>query len=149
MRQLLEEAIEDVASLASSRGQTLVTELPPSLPQIHADEVRSRQIVMNLLNNALKFTPEGGHVLVRAREDESSLIVEVEDTGPGIPKKDQQRIFDPYHRRESDRERLSGLGLGLALCKSLVELHGGEIWVRSRPGKGSTFGFSLPLEADN
>ena len=149
MRQLLEEAIEDVASLASSRGQTLVTELPPSLPQIHADEVRSRQIVMNLLNNALKFTPEGGHVLVRAREDESSLIVEVEDTGPGIPKKDQQRIFDPYHRRESDRERLSGLGLGLALCKSLVELHGGEIWVRSRPGKGSTFGFSLPLDAAN
>ena len=77
------------------------------------------------------------------------MVVEVRDTGPGMPKKEQQRIFDPYHRIDSDRERLSGLGLGLALCKRLVELHGGQIWVSSRTGKGSTFTFSLPIKSVN
>jgi len=73
-------------------------------------------------------------------------VVEVKDTGPGIAEEEQQRLFDPYHRKEGDRERLSGLGLGLALSRTLVELHGGRIWVKSRAGRGSTFGFSLPLE---
>ena len=72
-------------------------------------------------------------------------MVEVKDNGPGIPKKEQQRIFEPYQRRRTDRERLSGLGLGLSLCKYLVELHGGKIWLESQIGKGSTFAFSIPL----
>lgn len=83
---------------------------------------------------------------MRAREEGDNLVVEVQDTGLGINKEDQKRLFDPYYRRVEDRERLSGLGLGLALAKKLVELHGGRIWVKSKKGQGSTFGFSLPLE---
>jgi len=102
--------------------------------------------VLNLLNNAFKFTPAGGKITLRAKQEDGNLVVEVKDTGPGIAEEDQQRIFEPYQRKESDRERLSGLGLGLALCKTLVELHRGRIWIKSRAGRGSTFGFSLPLE---
>ena len=144
--QLFHGIVDDMALVASSQGQSLLLELPPSLPLVWADEGRLRQVVLNLLSNALKFTPEGGKITLRAKEKDSALIVEVQDTGPGIAKEDQQRLFEPYHRLESDREHLSGLGLGLALCKALVELHGGHIWVESRVGEGSTFGFSIPLE---
>jgi signal transduction histidine kinase len=78
---------------------------------------------------------------------DAELVVEVKDTGPGIPEDQQSRIFQPYYRQLSDREQLHGLGLGLALSRFLVELHGGKIWVTSTVGKGSTFGFSLPLDA--
>ena len=145
--QLLREAADDMTPVASSHGQSLLLELPPSLPLAWADEGRLRQVVLNLLNNAAKFTPERGKIILRAREDSSNLIVEVQDTGRGITSEEQQRLFEPYHRLESDRDHLSGLGLGLALCKTLVELHGGRIWVQSQAGKGSTFGFSVPLEA--
>jgi len=81
---------------------------------------------------------------LRARKDGSILIVTLSDTGAGISEERQKTLFDPYHRVEADRQRLSGLGLGLALAKRFVELHGGHIWVTSERGKGSTFGFSLP-----
>ena len=85
-----------------------------------------RQVVLNLLNNAFKFTAEGGKITLSAWQEYSNLIVEVKDTGPGISEEEQERIFNAYHRIDSDRERLSGLGLGLALCKTLVELHDGK-----------------------
>ena len=144
--QLFQEVVEDVSSVTSSRGQSLILRLPPSLPLVWCDKGRLRQIVLNLLNNAFKFTPAGGEITLRAKQEDGSLVVGVRDTGPGIAEEEQKRIFNPYHRLEGDRERLSGLGLGLALCKTLVELHKGRIWVRSRAGKGSAFGFSLPLE---
>jgi signal transduction histidine kinase len=144
--QLLHEVAEYVSPVASSRQQSLVLELPDSLPLVKADKGRLRQVVLNLLNNAFKFTPGGGNITLRANKKNASLLVEVKDNGPGIDKVEQQHIFEPYHPKEFDGERLSGLGLGLALCKTLVELHGGQIWVKSHLGKGSTFGFSLPLE---
>jgi signal transduction histidine kinase len=116
---------------------------------VRADQVRLRQIVLNLLNNALNYTPEGGRIILRAGQKDANLVVEVEDNGPGIAEEEHQHMFEPYHRMEVAGERLSGLGLGLALCKMLVDLHGGQIWVKSRVGKGSTFSFSLPLEAAN
>ena len=145
--KLLREVADDMTPVASSHGQSLILELPPSLPLAWADEGRLRQVVLNLLNNAAKFTPEGGKIILRAREDSANLVVEVQDTGRGITEEEKQRLFEPYHRLESDRDHLSGLGLGLALCKTLVELHGGRIWVQSQAGKGSIFGFSVPLEA--
>jgi signal transduction histidine kinase len=145
--KLLREVADDMTPVASSHGQSLILELPPSLPLAWADEGRLRQVVLNLLNNAAKFTPEGGKIILRAREDSANLVVEVQDTGRGITGEEQQRLFEPYHRLESDRDHLSGLGLGLALCKTLVELHGGRIWVQSQSGRGSIFGFSVPLEA--
>ncbi|MEE8374202.1 MAG: ATP-binding protein, partial [Dehalococcoidia bacterium] len=145
--QLLRDAGSEMAAVAASQGQSLVLDLPSSLPLVNADAARVNQIVANLLTNAFKFTPEGGKIALRSRESGSSVVVEVQDTGPGISKSDQERLFEPYHRVARDRDRFSGLGLGLALAKTLVELHGGEIWVRSHPGQGSTFGFSLPLES--
>jgi PAS domain S-box-containing protein len=143
--QLLPAIADDMKAMVTSNGQSLVIIIPPSLSPVWADEERLRQIVLNLLINASKFTPEGGRITLRAKEEDSNLVVEVEDTGPGIPQEEQKQLFQPYHRQIPDREHLSGLGLGLALCKYLVELHGGKIWVQSEIGKGSTFGFSIPL----
>jgi len=143
---LLKDIGLEMMPVALRAGYSLTVDLPSSNPVVSADRDRLRQIIQNLLNNALKFTPPGGEITLRAMEKGANLIVEVQDTGPGINKEDQKRLFDPYYRRVEDRERLSGLGLGLALSKGLVELHGGRIWVKSTKGKGSTFGFSLPLE---
>jgi two-component system aerobic respiration control sensor histidine kinase ArcB len=142
---LLQRVAADMAVVAKSAGQSLTLELPSSLPRVWADEDRLRQVLLNLLINASKFTQEGGKIILSARKQNGSLVVEVEDNGPGIPKEDQGRLFRPYHRQLSDREHLSGLGLGLALSKNIVELHDGEIWVNSEVGEGSTFGFSIPL----
>jgi len=145
--QLLREVVEYVTPVASSRGQFLIMELPDSLPSVRADKVRLRQIVLNLLSNALNYTPERGRITLRASQKNASLVVEVEDNGPGIAEEEQQHMFEPYHRTEVAGERLSGLGLGLTLCKTLVSLHGGQIWVKSHVGEGSSFSFSLPLKA--
>jgi PAS domain S-box-containing protein len=147
--QLLREVVEYVSPVASSRGQSLIVELPDLLPLVRADKVRLRQIVLNLLSNALNYTHEGGRITLRASQKDASLVVEVEDNGPGIAEEKQQHMFEPYHRMEVVGERLSGLGLGLTLCKTLVDLHGGQIWVKSHVGEGSSFSFSVPLEAAN
>ncbi|MDD5288292.1 MAG: ATP-binding protein, partial [Dehalococcoidales bacterium] len=144
---LLQQIGNEMSVLASSNGQTMKTELPASLPLPWADEDRLRQIVQNLVVNATKFTPEGGTITLRAKEQNGSLVVEVQDTGRGIPEEEQRRLFRPYHRQVSDREHLSGLGLGLALCKNLVQLHGGRIWVESQEGKGAIFSFSIPISS--
>ncbi len=142
---LLRRVGEDMKVVTSAAGQSLRMTLPDSLPPVWADADRLRQVVQNLLINASKFTPEGGKITLKAKEWDGSMVVEVQDNGPGIPKEDQKRLFQPYNRKLGDREHLSGLGLGLALCKYLVELQDGEIWLNSSVGKGSTFGFSIPL----
>ncbi len=146
MLPLLQEIAYEMAPVAVQGGQTLVCDLPPCLPIISADRTRLRQVVVNLLNNALKFTPAGGTITLSVRVEGNNLIVQVQYTGRGISQEDQVRLFEPYHRRIGDRDRLSGLGLGLILSKKFIELHKGEIWARSQKGEGSTFGFSLPLE---
>jgi PAS domain S-box-containing protein len=125
--------------------QSLLITLPEDLPQVMGDENRLRQVMLNLLNNAIKFTPDGGLISVTASADAEQMNIIVQDTGKGIDAADLDRIFQPYNRIESDRQNFSGLGLGLSLSKQLVELHGGKIWVTSLKGKGTTFGFSLPL----
>ena len=144
--QLLRSIVDSVRPLSRKNGHLLYAELPRSLPIIQADEGRLRQVVLNLLNNAFKFTPAGGSITVKARKDKACLVVEVQDTGRGINKEEQERLFEPYQQLEEERARLSGLGLGLSLSKKLVELHGGQIWVQSEKGKGSTFSFSIPME---
>jgi len=147
--EMLRGAADDMASVASGREQSLIVDLPPSLPQIVGDEERLRQVVSNLLNNACKYTPEGGKITLRAAATDDSLTVEVHDTGRGISKEDQKRVFELYYRGHGEGERIIGLGIGLALSKTLVDLHGGTMWVRSQEGKGSTFAFSVPLEASS
>lgn len=143
--QLLRGVADYVSPEVSKNGQSLVLNLAPSLPPVIADEDRLRQVVLNFLINAFKFTPKGGKITLKARQRGTNLVVEVQDTGCGIDKGEQRRLFQPYYRLENDRERFSGLGLGLALSKMLVVLHGGKVWVKSEKAKGSEFGFSIPL----
>ena len=145
---LLRQIHNDMSPVASGKGHTLAADLPPALPHVAADAARLRQVVLNLLGNAFKFTPKGGQITIRAREDGTgTVVVEVVDNGPGIPHEQQDRVFELYYRTPDARQRTAGLGIGLALCKMLIELHGGRIWVKSSVGNGTTFGFSLPLPA--
>ncbi len=141
---LLKEVIDEITPMTSERSQSLELVTPGSLSTVQADDDRLRQIMNNLLINASKYTPKGGKITVTAMENEGLLNIEVRDNGPGISEEDQQNMFKPYFRSKTNTN--SGLGLGLALSKRLVELHGGRIWVNSTPGKGSTFGFSIPLK---
>ena len=147
MKSLLQGIGVQISPLIQSKRQNLNIDLPDSLPIIHGDGQRLEQVVLNLMTNATKFTPEGGNITLRARKRDTGLLIEVQDTGIGIPKEEQARLFKPYSRLSADRQHHPGLGLGLALAKQVVELHKGRIWVESEPGKGSTFSFSLPLDA--
>jgi len=110
-----------------------------------ADERKVRQVVLNLLSNAVKFTPEGGKVAVDLSQGEREIAIAVSDTGVGIAPEDQAAVFEEFRQVGSDRARRNeGTGLGLALARKFVELHGGKIWVASEVGKGSTFTFTLP-----
>ncbi|MFC2056832.1 ATP-binding protein [Chloroflexota bacterium] len=142
---LLQRISEDTNPLAYSRNQVLNVELPRSLPKVSADGERIRQVVVNLLDNSSKFTPEGGKITLRAEEKNDAIIVEVKDTGPGIPVDQQQHLFETQYYVSVESRYGRGLGLGLAISRMLVELHDGKIWVSSKVGKGSTFSFSIPL----
>ena len=141
---LAQKVIEELSPLLNNKEQSIAVEMPTSI-SITADEQRVEQILLNLLANAVKFTPQNGKITLKAQQNKDSLIVEVRDTGPGIPEDEQKKLFRPYYRTSTDTHRLPGLGLGLAITKQLVELHKGRIWMESKPGKGSTFAFSLPL----
>ncbi len=141
---LLNDSALQFEPLAKSKRQTLTLELQ-EMPLVKADRPRVGQVVTNLLGNAIKFTPEGGRIVLKAMTRDQDLVVEVQDSGPGLRPEEQRRLFQPYYRSDVDRQRLSGTGLGLSLSKEIVEAHNGKIWVNSEPGKGSTFGFSIPL----
>ncbi len=143
-KQALEEIYDFMRPEAERRGQKLALEVPVHLPTVRADKRRFRQVVENLMLNAMKFSPEGRPITVRARAEDRCLVVEVEDRGRGISQEEQKRLFQPYFRTEQDRQRFHGLGIGLALSRQIVEAHGGRIWVKSRPGDGATFTFTLP-----
>lgn len=145
LRQLLMSLVEETRALARQHGVSINLKLEESLPEVYADAVRVRQIVLNLLNNAFKYAAEGGRVTIKATAKSTSVTVEVQDRGPGIAEHEQKHLFEAGYQTVYYGERMGGLGIGLALCKLLVELHGGKIWVRSQSGKGSSFFFTLPL----
>ncbi|QNT76353.1 sensor histidine kinase [Dehalogenimonas etheniformans] len=148
VRQLLLSMAENIKAAAGRKKQMLTVEITPELPQVSVDEDRLRQVMYNYLTNAVKYTPEGGRITLTARQESGELMVEVTDTGPGISEEARKRLFEPYYRvPQSGGERLSGLGLGLALSKMIIQLHGGRVWVKSALGVGSTFGFALPAKA--
>jgi K+-sensing histidine kinase KdpD len=145
--KLAEEVVDEVSSLMEQKQLTLKVEVPTYI-QINADEQRVEQILLNLLSNAIKFTPKGGELALRTENEGNRLIVQIQDSGPGIPNDEKQKLFRPYYHLSTDRVSIPGIGLGLAITKQLVELHGGAIWVQSEVGKGSTFSFSLPLNGN-
>ena len=146
LREALERGMVMVRERAMKGGVQLSLEADPSVELVEADERRIRQVVFNLLSNAVKFTPPGGQVDVRSAQQNGEVLVSVADTGPGIAPADQERIFVEFQQTDLGAQQKEGTGLGLALSKRLVELHGGRIWVDSEVGKGSTFTFTLPVE---
>jgi len=141
----LRAAMDRLRQLAQDRGISLTLQAPDDLPQVLADGLRMDQVFTNILVNALKFTGQGGQIAAKARELPAELLVEVQDSGVGIPPEHLGRIFDRFYRVPLPAgERVEGSGLGLSICKAIVEEHGGRIWVESEVGKGSIFSFTLP-----
>jgi len=149
MKSLILGTCMQISPILRNKQQNIHTEFPDSVPIIRGDGQRLEQVLLNLLNNAAKFTPNGGNITVKVTKQDTGLVIGVHDDGIGIAKEEQESIFKPYSRLSSDTRRHPGLGLGLALAKQVVELHGGRIWVDSEPGEGSTFSFFIPRRAVN
>lgn len=144
---LVQEAVEQVQPLALSKNQTLDLRIAPGLPEVSVDRDLILRVLTNLLDNAVKFTPDGGDIMLSGEVAGDEILFTTSDTGPGIPPEHRQRVFDRFARLES-AEGLKGVGLGLAFCKLAVEAHGGRIWVESGVNGGSHFKFTLPLGAE-
>jgi PAS domain S-box-containing protein len=144
LNTLVSEAAEQVLSAAEGKSIQVKVELPPRLPLVTIDGDMIRRVVINLLENSIKYTPGAGIVTVTAKSDPEAVTISVRDTGPGIPRSEHTRIFNKFARLQREAAP-KGLGLGLAFCKLAIEAHGGKIWVDSQVGKGSTFSFTLPL----
>ena len=146
LSNVLEHGVAMVRERAARRGVALTLDTRGNLELVSADELKLKQVVLNLLTNAIKFTEASGSVHVNARLEGGEAQVEVRDTGIGIAEDEQERIFEAFQRGgRGVRTSTEGTGLGLTLSKRIVELHGGRMWMQSRLGEGSTFGFSIPL----
>ena len=141
---IVEQSLNGVQPRVSERNQTLILELPDQLPAVYGDAIQLRQMLDNLVGNAVKYTPEGGRIILRGMEENGQVILQVEDNGRGIPLQDQSRIFDRFYRASNVEEDASGTGLGLAITKRIVENHRGRIWVDSSLDHGSVFTVVLP-----
>lgn len=146
------QSLQEVIGAAFNRLEIRLADRPVHIdvaPDIVApfDGVLVEQVVVNLLENAAKYTPDGSPIDVTARKGEGEVVVEVADRGPGVPAIEAERIFDKFHRGSSERTK-SGVGLGLTICRAIVAAHGGRIWVNERAGGGASFSFALPLEGE-
>ena len=141
----IEHAVDRLKAQSDRAGFNLDTNIPPTLPKVMVDEARVEQVLVNLIHNAIKFTPSGGGISISAQARGNDILVSVADTGVGIPADDLPRIFERFYKADKSRSG-GGTGLGLAIAKHIVEAHGGRIWAESVEGKGSTFNFTLPLE---
>jgi signal transduction histidine kinase len=145
LREALERGVVMVRERATEDGVRVAFTADPEVDVVDGDERRIKQVIFNLLSNAVKFTPAGGEVDVSATRANGEVRVSVADTGPGIAPEDFERIFEEFQQTEVGGEQREGTGLGLALSKRFVELHGGRIWLESEVGRGSTFTFALPM----
>ena len=144
MSVLTHYALDGIRNAIIAKGLRLETNLQEGLPFVYGDPIRLRQMVGNLIENAMKYTPPGGSVYVEAEAEEDQLILRVRDTGPGIPPQDQPYLFDKFFRASNAPENAPGTGLGLSIVKSIVDQHDGRIWVESELGQGATFTIVLP-----
>ena len=142
---LIDSCLETAQLKAGQKQLAVVVESSPGLPPVRGDSVRLREVLQNLLDNAVQYTPAGGRITVRAAASDGGIVISVADTGIGIPQADQERIFERFYRVDAARSReVGGTGLGLAIARHLVEAHGGRISVESEVGAGSTFSVFLP-----
>ncbi|MDI6893913.1 MAG: ATP-binding protein [Bacillota bacterium] len=140
--EIARSTVDSLAPMARPKGIAVEVDVPPDLPAVRGDRDLLRELLGNLLDNALKFTPAGGRVSVSACSRDGEILVQVKDTGRGIPATELPRIFERFYKGRTPGG--AGTGLGLAICKHIVLVHGGEIWAESEPGEGSTFSFTLP-----
>jgi two-component system phosphate regulon sensor histidine kinase PhoR len=139
---------ERLRPFAERQGLRLALELPDHVTPVRGDEDRLGQVLINLLHNAVKFSPNGGEIVVGVREDDGEVVVWVRDPGIGVPRADLARIFERFYKVDRARVRgRGGTGLGLSIARHVVEMHGGRIWVESEEGEGSTFSFAVPVTA--
>jgi signal transduction histidine kinase len=141
----LDDALLLMRERAGRRGITLERHVDERVGEIRADQRKVKQVLLNLLSNAVKFTPEGGRIDVRAGLANGTAEISVTDTGIGIAPEDHDAVFEEFRQVGATEKKAEGTGLGLALCRKFVELHGGRIWVTSEIGKGSTFTFTIPV----
>jgi signal transduction histidine kinase len=145
LAEVMQAVFTAMEPLAAEKGLSLKVASSPDLPVATGDERRITQVLLNLVGNALKFT-DAGEVTMQASTSDGTFIVSVSDTGPGIAEADQQKIFEEFRQADgSSTRRKGGAGLGLSIAKRIVELHGGHMWVESRPDAGSKFWFTLPV----
>jgi signal transduction histidine kinase len=149
LAQAIQNALTLVRERALRRGIALHQVIDARVADIRADERKVKQVLLNLLSNAIKFTPEGGRIEVRAAPADGLLEVSVADSGVGIAPEDQEVVFEEFRQVGPTDKKAEGTGLGLALSRKFIELHGGRIWVTSRVGVGSTFTFRLPIHRDS
>lgn len=147
LNEVTERAVETMRPEVLNRDIDIVLRLD-KVPQIVIDKDRISQVVINLINNAIKFTEEGGKIVVGMEDDGKRAVIYAKDTGPGIKDEDIERIFKPFEQAVVNKAGKEGSGLGLAICKEIVETHGGEIWVESEQGKGSVFTFTIPYDQE-
>ncbi len=146
---IVEQALNVASNLLVEKNLKLIKDIEGSLPTIMCDKDRLIQVVINLISNAVKFTKEGS-ITCRARKADSKVIISIIDTGRGIKKDDQEKIFEKFKQvGDTLTDKPKGTGLGLLICKQIVEHHDGRIWVESEPGKGSSFSFTIPCNFDN
>jgi signal transduction histidine kinase len=146
MDDLVSEVVVSLRPQIEAKEINLTVEVPPDSPEVWGDRTRVIQILTNLVTNAYKYTPDGGRIAITAQWIEDSMQVDVADTGIGIAPQDQEKLFTRFFRADHPGvRRVAGTGLGLSITKSIVEMHGGRIWVKSQLGEGSTFSFTLPL----
>jgi len=148
MPQLINDVIEGFNVIACEKSITIQSQHAEGQPMVRGDRDKLYQVLTNLIDNAIKFTPAGGEVRVASEIEEGFVRVRVADTGSGIPPHEIDKVFDKFYRGETVRSDSRGAGLGLALAKDLIKLHGGRIWVTSEVGKRSEFSFTLPIRQD-
>ena len=147
LRELITDIVEGFQAMAQEKGVVLRTHQPDELPAIRGDRDKLHQVLTNLIQNAIKFTPPGGEVQVESQMwDDGYLRIGVMDTGCGIPSNELEKVFEKFYRGESDSANDPRWGLGLNIARSLIKLHGGQIWAESTPGQGSRFYFTVPIE---
>jgi two-component system NtrC family sensor kinase len=142
---IIRYSLENLDGQILEKRMKIKLNLPEDIPQMRGNPIRLRQVLDNLIGNAIKYTPEGGAITIDVEVQNEQVILRITDTGPGIPPADQPHIFEKFYRASNVPKGVGGSGLGLAIVKSIVENHQGRIWVESLLGKGSAFTVVLPL----
>ncbi len=150
IQKLVDEVTETMQSSADLKDIKINMEVEEKLPGLNIDQDRIKQVIINLVNNSIKFSPDGSIINIRAKKEEGNILFEVQDFGRGIPKNKQKKIFETFYQVDSGKNtKFGGAGLGLAISRGIILAHSGKIWVKSKEGKGSTFSFTLPIKTFN